>query len=212
MKSGMFIALEGIDGAGTTTQARRLSEWFAARALPAFATFEPSAGRIGRLIREYLAGKVDAPDVDRHFHTLALLFAADRLDHLAREVEPRLGSGIHVVSDRYLLSSLVYQSLHCAPDWVAAINGEAPPPSLTLLLDLPAESAMERLARRGLFEPAEIYETIEQQAKLRERYLEAARRLSLSQDIVVIDGSGEPAAVGAQIAAQVERRLKNREG
>jgi thymidylate kinase len=71
---------------------------------------------------------------------------------------------------------------------------------------------MERLARRGLFEPAEIYETIEQQAKLRERYLEAARRLSLSQDIVVIDGSGEPAAVGAQIAAQVERRLKNREG
>ena len=210
MPKGMFIALEGIDGSGTTTQARLLAEWFAGRKLPVYSTFEPSSGRVGKLIREYLSGRVDAPDVDRHFHSLALLFAADRLDHLAREVEPRLREGVHVISDRYLLSSTVYQSLHCEPSWVAAINAEAVPPSLTVLIDLPAEVAMERLARRNLFEASEIYETLEQQEKLRERYLNAARELSLGQEILVVDGAADQAAVHQKIAAMVESRLKSR--
>ena len=209
MPTGMFIALEGIDGSGTSTQARLLAEWFTDFKLPVYSTFEPSSGRVGKLIREYLSGRVDAPDVDRHFHSLALLFAADRLDHLAREVEPLLGRGIHVISDRYLLSSLVYQSLHCRPSWVAAINAESPPPHLTVLIDLPAEVAMERLARRNLFEASEIYETLEQQEKLRERYLAAARDLSFGQEIVVVDGSADEAAVHQRIAAQVESRLSS---
>lgn len=210
MAAGLFIALEGIDGSGTTTQARMLAEWFAAKKLPVYSTFEPTDGRIGKLIREYLSGKIDAPNVDRHFHSLALLFAADRLDHLAREVEPRLKSGTHVISDRYLLSSIVYQSLHCDPAWINAINAEAPPPGLTVLIDLPAEIAMERLARRNLFEASEIYETLDQQEKLRERYLEAARSLSLGQEIVVVDGGQDPEIVLQKIAAQVESRLGSR--
>lgn len=210
MAAGLFIALEGIDGSGTTTQARMLAEWFAAKMLPVYSTFEPTDGRIGKLIREYLSGKIDAPNVDRHFHSLALLFAADRLDHLAREVEPRLKSGTHVISDRYLLSSIVYQSLHCDPAWINAINAEAPPPGLTVLIDLPAEIAMERLARRNLFEASEIYETLDQQEKLRERYLEAARSLSLGQEIVVVDGGQDPEIVLQKIAAQVESRLGSR--
>ena len=203
----MFIVLEGIDGAGTTTQAHRLAGWFAARALPAYLTAEPSGGRVGRLIREYLAGAVDAPDPDRHFHQLALLFAADRLDHLAREVEPRLRQGLHVISDRYVLSSLVYQSLHCDPQWVRAINAQAPAPDLTFLLDLPAELAMERIARRSLFTPAEIYETVEQQERLRALYLQAATDLFPDQQIILIDGALPPDQVHQLIVAQLQRRI-----
>lgn len=208
MKQGMFIVIEGIDGAGTTTQAARLAEWFTHRGLPVHRTWEPSPGRIGRLIREYLAGAVDAPDPDRHYHSLALLFAADRLDHLAREVEPRLREGAFVISDRYALSSLAYQSLHCDPAWVAAINAEARKPHLTFLLELPVEVAMERLARRSFFTATEIYETAEQQEKIRELYRRAVRELCADQEIVVIDGSPDADQVHRLILAQLEPRLK----
>lgn len=207
MKPGMFIALEGIDGAGTTTQTAMLAEWFASQGHPVHPTWEPSQGRVGRLLREYLAGTVDVPDPDRHYHCLALLFAADRLDHLAREVEPRLKRGENVVSDRYVLSSIVYQSLHCNQEWVKQINLEAMRANVTFLLDLPVETAMERLAMRNLFTASEIYETEEQQKKIRELYKRAARDLYSEQEIVVIDGGAEPEAVHRQVLVQLEPRL-----
>lgn len=207
MKEGMFIVVEGIDGAGTSTQAVLLAEWFAACGLAAHRTWEPSGGRVGGLIREYLSGAVEVPDVDRHYHVLALLFAADRLDHLAREVEPRLREGIHVISDRYLLSSLAYQVLHCAPEWVAAINAEVRKPHLTFLLDLPVDIAMERLSRRSFFTATEIYETAEQLEKIRGLYLQAVRELAVDQEIVVIDGRPGPGDVHRAILAQLTPRL-----
>ncbi len=199
---------EGIDCSGTTTQSKLLAEWFHREGLPSYLTYEPSRGRVGRLIREYLSGAVDAPDVDRHYHSLTLLFAADRLDHLAREVEPQLGRGRHVISDRYLLSSLVYQSLHCAPDWVRGVNSEATPPDLTFLLDVEVETAVERMARRNLFKHDEIYETQEQQEKIRELYLAAARELYSQHDIVVIDGTPVPEHVHERVLAQLEPKLE----
>lgn len=208
MKPGMFIALEGIDGAGTTTQAGLLADWFKQRGLPFHRTWEPSPGRVGRIIREYLSGSVDAPDLDRHYHCMALLFAADRLDHLAREVEPRLRNGRHVITDRYLLSSLVYQSLHCDPEWVKAVNAEAVPAHLTFLLDLPVELALERLARRSLFVNPEIYETEDQLEKIKQLYLEAARSLYTDHEIVVVNGAAEPEAVHAEIVGLLDPRLQ----
>lgn len=204
----MFIVFEGIDGAGTTTQTALLAEWFSARNLAAHRTWEPSAGRIGLLIREYLKGAVDAPDVDRHYHSLALLFAADRLDHLAREVEPRLMEGAHVISDRYVLSSLAYQSLHCDPLWVKSINAEARRPNLTFFLEVPVATAMARIARRSLFAGTEIYETAEQQARILELYRQAVRDLYSDQEIIVIPGSDDPQAVHRLVLAQLEPRLQ----
>jgi dTMP kinase len=209
MKSGMFIVFEGIDGSGTTTQTKLLADWFQERSLMAHLTWEPSPGRIGRLIREYLAGVVDVPDVDRHYHSLALLFAADRLDHLAREVEPRLKEGTHVISDRYVLSSLVYQSLHCDPAWVRGVNCEAIRPHVTFLLDVPVEAALERLARRNLFTISEIYETEEQLTKIRGLYLKAAREMVSEHNIIVIDGGAEVDEVKRQIISQLEPRLNS---
>ena len=207
MKGGMFIVFEGIDGAGTTTQTALLTEWFAQNGLPVHRTWEPSPGRIGRLIREYLSGMVDVPDPDLHYHSLALLFAADRLDPLARGVEPRLKEGKNVISDRYVLSSLVYQSLHCDPEWVKSINAEARPPHLTFLLDLPAEVAMERLVRRSLFTEGEIYETADQQQRIRDLYLRSVRELFADHEIVVIDGGPAPEDVHDQVIAKLKPRM-----
>src|SRR5262245_15868735 len=128
--AGKLIVLEGIDGAGTTTQARRLGEFMASRGVPVHVTNEPSAGPVGREIRNILRG-AHAP-FDQG--AMALLFAADRLDHLSREIVPHLEAGTHVVCDRYLLSSIVYQSRFVPPEFVWAANARARPADLTILL------------------------------------------------------------------------------
>ena len=187
MEEGKFIVIEGIDGAGTTTQAQRLAEWMRDQGMSFHLTMEPSRWGIGSLIREYLSGRIDLPDRHLGAYTLALLFAADRLDHLAREVEPKLRKGVHVVSDRYLLSSLAYQSLECDPNWVGTINREARPPDLTLLLDLEPEISMKRIGGRYLW--PELFEELGTQKKIRELYLQQVRELYSEQRIILIDGS-----------------------
>ncbi len=203
----MFIVLEGIDGAGTTTQAAMLSDWFQDKSIPSRLTFEPSEGGIGKLIREYLAGRAEAPDEGLHYHSLALLFAADRLDHLARVVEPGLSAGECVISDRYLLSSLVYQSLHCDLDWVGAINSEARPADLTILIDLPVEEAMQRLAKRDQAKGPEIYEVKSLQEKIRRGYLKMAGERFSDGEIALIDGTGSARKVHDMIVRRVAPRL-----
>lgn len=192
MEPGKFIVLEGIDGSGTTTQAAKLAEWMQGKNLEVHLTREPSAGRVGQLLREWLSEPMEEPPLTGGAHlrepALALLFAADRLDHLAREVEPQLSRGRHVVSDRYVLSSLAYQALTCDRDWVAQINREARPADLTILLDVPAEQAMKRLSQRE--RRPERFEKIEVQEKVRRLYLETVRRLAADQAMVVLDGSG----------------------
>jgi len=198
MDPGKFIVLEGIDGSGTTTQAELLANWMKERKLPVHLTHEPSDGRIGRMIREWLSEPVSnarvespaplvAPAPLLRDHALALLFAADRLDHLACEIAPQLAQGVHVVSDRYLLSSLAYQSLACDRDWVVEINREARPADLTLLLDLPAEQAMKRVVGRD--KKPELFEKLEVQEKVRKLYLDVVRQLSSDQAVVVLDGA-----------------------
>jgi len=144
MNPGRFIVLEGIDGAGTTTQARileaRIRAEFPGRGVSV--TAEPSGGPVGSLIRQVLRERVvgTTPGGERvpfDRRALALLFAADRLDHVACEVRPLVDAGWIVISDRYLLSSLAYQGMDAPRDWVAEANRWAPAPDL--LLDLNAE-------------------------------------------------------------------------
>src|SRR5438046_5640868 len=142
---GRLIVIEGIDGAGTTTQTRLLVEWMNARGLSAHATREPSDGPVGRLLREILGGS-HAPVAGT---TMALLFAADRMDHLGREIEPALARGQHVISDRYYHSSLAYQAEETERDFVAAINARARKPDLTVLLRIDARAAANRRQAAG---------------------------------------------------------------
>src|SRR5690606_1380005 len=143
------IVLEGIDGAGTTTQAERLAELLRGWGKSVVLTREPTSGPIGRLLRTTLGGGLtdaEGERVDLDWAAMALLFAADRLDHVRREIEPALLRGEVVISDRYDLSSLVYQSATCpegasATPWLTQLNARARRPDLTLVLDIPPEVA-----------------------------------------------------------------------
>ena len=133
---GRFLVLEGIDGSGTTTQLDRALKYVRNRGFPAVATREPSTGPIGRLLREALLGRLGMPDGARmDGRTMALLFAADRIDHLQREIEPHLAAGTTVISDRYLLSSLAYQAEEAERDWVLGLARGVLRPDLTMLLN-----------------------------------------------------------------------------
>lgn len=181
MIEGQFIVLEGIDGAGTTTHTKILAKALRGKGLPVHTTHEPSGGPIGLLLRQILTGRVVVPGVSGHrppsWGTMALLFAADRLDHLEAEIVPNLLDGVTVVCDRYDHSSVAYQTLTAGEgpevtEWVKSLNRQARRPDLTIVLDVsPEEAARRRFEReqgRGLYDDdtlqaqlADFYATID---------------------------------------------------
>lgn len=174
-----FIVLEGIDGAGTTTQTARLVHTLQQRGIAAHATREPSAGVIGRHLRDILTGRVAlqfASDAQRAAQ-LALLFAADRLDHLGSEVQPHLAQGAWVVSDRYDHSSIAYQSATSgdagAIAWLQQLNRYADRPHLTVVLDVSAGVARSRRLARDA--QRELFDDDALQQKLASFYLDIDR-------------------------------------
>lgn len=199
-----LVVLEGIDGSGTTTQARRLVERLAAAGRPAHLTREPSDGPVGRLLREMLTG-AHAP-VDRT--TLGLLFAADRADHLQREIEPALARGEVVVSDRYLHSSLAYQADASERSWVATLNERARRADLAILLEVDAEVAARRRADAGRDE--EIFDQLDTQRRVARNYREVFEALAGRERAVVLDGSGTLDEVAEAIWREVEALWRER--
>jgi dTMP kinase len=187
----MLIALEGIDGSGTTTQLARVATALRAQGRRVYETREPSDGPVGRVLREALRGA--GP---RDHRAVALLFAADRLDHLHREIEPALARGEVVLCDRYLGSSLVYQSAFCEPDWVRALNRFARLPDITIVLDVPVEEATRRRAARG--GRPELFDDPALQAELAQAYRNLASLMPGAR-VTLVDGSGSPALVEKRI-------------
>jgi dTMP kinase len=172
-------------------------------------TREPSTGPVGVLLRELLAGRhagVDGSPVDGR--TMALLFAADRRDHLKREIEPALASGIDVVSDRYLLSSLAYQAEEADQAWVQGLSVGVRVPDLTLLLDLPIAVAAERRARAE--RSVERYDADETLERVADNYRRLAARGGAGSPfgaVGVVDGSGTLADVARAVTAEIEGLL-----
>jgi len=209
-RAGRFIVLEGLDGAGTTTQARLLGERLRGLGRRAHVTAEPSGGPVGSLLRQVLQKRInggagDGFDPD----ALALLFAADRLDHLSAEVLPRLAAGEDVVSDRYTLSSLAYQSLTTGDaGWVETINGRARAPDLTIFLRVRAGLALGR--RRGAGTTPELYEVDAFQRRVARSYERALAALrSGGQRIEVLDGE-QPVEQVAEAVARLVAALRRR--
>ena len=183
MTAPALIVLEGIDGAGTTTQARRLGAALEGRDVAVHLTREPSDGPVGTLLRAMLAG--DHAPVDRH--TLALLFAADRADHLQREVEPALARGEVVISDRWYHSSLAYQGSAADRAWIRELNRHARVPDLTILLDLDPAIAARRRADAG--RTREIFDDLDVQRRVAEGYREVIAALEGREPIERLDGA-----------------------
>lgn len=143
LKRGVLIVLEGIDGAGKTTHAKLLADWLREKGYIVSLTKEPTSGEIGSMIRKQLRRRVFHPA------TLALLFAADRLEHTERELKPRIEAGEVVVSDRYVESSICYQVAEGVDvEWIEGINKWALKADLTILLDVDVQTAMERMGSK----------------------------------------------------------------
>jgi dTMP kinase len=206
----LFVVLEGIDGSGTTTQVERLVEHLLRRGRSALGTREPSSGPIGKLLREILlGGHATAAGSGVEGRAMALLFAADRRDHLAREIHPALSAGTDVVSDRYLLSSLAYQAVEAERQWVETLAEGIVLPTLTILLDVPIAVAAER--RRRAQRPHERYDEDRTLERVAENYRRLAAEGSRWGTTVVIDGSGPVEQVEASIAREVDELVEGRE-
>lgn len=213
MPQGRLIVIEGVDGAGTTTQVAQLSAALRARNPAVHETREPSSGPIGALLRLCLTGRLVTPGPvgtrarAPSWQTMALMFAADRQDHVDAEIDPLLDEGITVISDRYYHSSVAYQSLSAgdgegAIEWVRTLNAHARKPDLTIVLDVSAEEAAARRRQRG---GHELFDDDALQARLVEFYARLERHFP-GEAIVHVSGEGRVDAIASAILSQVDVR------
>jgi len=166
---GFLIAFEGIDGSGTSTHSRLLYEFLVEQGFSVILTREPTKGVVGRVIKDALQDKfqIKQPEV------FALLFAADRIQHVKEVIEPALKQGQIVITTRYIESSLAYQSAQgLTREWIKAINKDVVWPDVTIILDINPKDAMSRLNKR---EKLESFENREFLSKVRDNFLDRAK-------------------------------------
>jgi dTMP kinase len=200
--AGDFIAIEGCDGAGKTIQTKRLAENLRDRGEEVLKTQEPTDFRCGKAV-------YDAIENDLSPEAAGMQFAADRLQHLERRIEPALSTGKTVVCDRYAHSSLAYQpalqhrNREVDLERVHQFNREITRPDLTVLLDIDPSVGLERVRRRD--KEVEEYEGIDLQRQVRRNYLELA---GSEPEVVIVDGSGSKDEVEDRVLDLVASELE----
>ncbi len=207
----LFIAFEGGEGSGKSTQIQLLAQWLIGQGQPVFATHEPGATSVGKAIRALLL-ETDEPITPR---SEALLFAADRAHHVETELRPMLAAGRHVLCDRYIDSSIAYQgtgrTLSTAE--VARLSQWATEdllPDLTVLLDIDPTIGLARAGRRATSAVESGPDRLErEQADFHQRVRAGFRELAdrAPERYLVLDATRPAAELAAGIAAEVSRRL-----
>ncbi|MBK6543690.1 MAG: dTMP kinase [Saprospiraceae bacterium] len=198
MKKNLFIAFEGIDGSGKSTQAKRLARLLENAGHKVYSTFEPTDNPIGKMIRDIFNHKMEADH-----RTIAGLFVADRLDHLLNKsngILKKLDEGYTVITDRYYFSSYAYHGTHMAMDWVIqanALSAELLRPNLNIYIDISPEISMQRIQSGR--NSTELYETLENLRNVREKYIEAFEKLKTQEQIFIVDGNQSPEIIGQNI-------------
>lgn len=206
MQPALFIVLEGTDGSGTTTQGNLLAQSLRVAGHEVLRTAQPSDGPIGVVLRAALRNEMG--------HRLdpvavALLFAADRSDHCHRVIGPALARGEWVVCDRYLGSSLAFQVVDgdgtIDEAWVLALNRHALVPDLSVLLDVPTDTAVGRIQERG--KPRERFEIEDTLRNVRQRYRQVfASPPERLGPAVVVEADRPRESVAREVLAHVQRR------
>lgn len=157
-----FIVFEGIDGAGTSTQIKKICE---KNPQKFFQTAEPTSLETGKFLRRMLGGEFSVDEKTNSF-----LFAADRAEHLYGKngIIEQINNGKTVISDRYLFSSLAYQSISCGEELPKLLNSTFPLPEILFFFEIDPEISLKRVDSRN--EKKEIYEKIETQKKIAMEY------------------------------------------
>ena len=207
MREGRFITFEGGEGAGKSTQVARLTERLQARGLEVVRTREPG----GSPGAEDIRGLLVTGAADRWSATAeTLLLYAARSDHLEQTIRPALARGVWVVCDRFADSTRAYQGAAggAAPELVSSLEVQVVGPNapdLTLVLDLPPEAGMARVASRGEAQTRFEAKGLDFHARLRAGFLQIAA--AEPQRCVVIDATASPNEVTAAVWAAVQERL-----
>ena len=213
MKKGLFITFEGIEGCGKSTQARLLKDYLEKKGIKTILSMEPGGTEIGMKIREILVDPKNKGIL--HPITEALLYQADRNQHLKEKIIPHLEKGYVVINDRYQHSSLAYQCYGRGLDiekieWVFKnlVNGLEP--DIVFLIDIDEETSMKRVKNRANTENIELsrfeIEHLSFHKKVREGFLELAKD---NKNFVVLSGKEDIEAIHKKIVDVVEGKLNN---
>jgi dTMP kinase len=207
MKKNFFIAFEGIDGSGKSTQVKILSDKLKESGLKIHTTAEPTNSRIGQMIRDIFKHKMEADH-----RTIAALYAADRLDHLTNKTDgivKKMEEGYTVVTDRYYFSSYAYHGVHMDIDWVIQANSLSADllrPDLNVFIDILPEEAMKRLNKGR--SSIELYESTENLKNVREKYFEAFKLLEGKEKILIVNGDRSAGEIAQDIWQKVSNLVK----
>ena len=204
MKKNFFIAFEGLDGSGKSTQVKLLAEKLKGQGLKIYTTAEPTTSRIGQIIKDIFKHKMEADH-----RTIAALYAADRLDHLTNKTDgilKKIEEGYTVITDRYYFSSYAYHGTHMDINWVInanSLSADLLRPDLNIYIDISPEESMKRLNKGRA--TIELYESIENLKKVKEKYFEAFELLGEKEKISVIDGNRPEKEISNDIWKEVSK-------
>ncbi len=204
MKKNLFIALEGIDGSGKSTQVKMLAETLSNNGHKVYTTFEPTKSDMGVMIRNIFSGKTEADQ-----GTIAALFLADRFNHILNKTDgllKKIEEGYTVITDRYYFSSYAYHSVHMPMNWVIDMNkpcAELLRPDITVYIDILPEVSMNRIIQNR--ENTELYETLENLTAVRNKYLEAFEILKEEEKVFITEGNRLPELIADDISNMILR-------
>ncbi|MBQ3426227.1 MAG: dTMP kinase [Clostridia bacterium] len=207
---GKFIVFEGIDGSGKSTQIKRLAKRLEEMGVSCYETREPTDSPAGSLVHHIMIGRTTADE-----RVIAALFMADRVDHLTNPVDGlmlQIDKGVTVISDRYYFSSYAYHGVELDMDWIIngnSISADILRPTATVFLDIPVETAMERINSNR--SRKELYEKADRLAKVRAKYFEAFDKLRDVETVEVVDANADADTVEERIWAAVSKYFEGDE-
>jgi dTMP kinase len=206
MKKNLFIALEGLDGSGKSTQIKPLTENLQALGHKVYTTAEPTQSRIGLIIKDIFKHKMQADH-----RTIAALYAADRLEHVLNKKDgilKKLEEGYIVITDRYYFSSYAYHGTHMDLDWVIAINSlvaDMLRPDLNIFIDVPISVCVKRLNKGRSI--TELYEDEQNLNQVRKKYFEAFEKVKHLEKIYIADGNHPVDVISKEVWREVSQLL-----
>ena len=206
--TNLFIALEGIDGSGKSTQVNLLAEKLKAEGHKVYTTCEPTDSTYGKLIRQIFKSEKEASH-----EVIAALFLADRLEHIGNKENgllKKLQQGFTVITDRYYFSSYAYHGVHMDMQWVIQANSICAKllrPDLNLYIDVDPKISMERIRKNRT--DTELYETLDNLQKVASKYKEAFTSQNSTEHIISVNGNQPAQEIANTIWDVVSKMLHN---